>query len=77
MRHIVRLIQTERELRSKLAAGELSSGEEQARLEAAEEALKKTSARNCCGSAGPGASSERYPGAAASPSRLRGQRYVQ
>ncbi|HEY2687152.1 MAG TPA: DUF2630 family protein [Streptosporangiaceae bacterium] len=37
--HIDELIQTEHELRSKLAAGELSSGEEQARLKATEEAL--------------------------------------
>jgi hypothetical protein len=37
--HIDELIQTEHELRSKLAAGELSSSEEQARLKATEEAL--------------------------------------
>jgi hypothetical protein len=37
--HIDELIQTEHELRAKLAAGELSSHEEQARLKAAEEAL--------------------------------------
>ena len=37
--HIDELIQTEHELRSKLAAGELSTDEEHARLKAAEEAL--------------------------------------
>ena len=37
--HIDELIQTEHELRSKLAAGELSSANEQARLKATEEAL--------------------------------------
>jgi len=37
--HIDELIQTEHELRAKLAAGELSSREEQARLKAAEESL--------------------------------------
>jgi hypothetical protein len=37
--HIDELIQTEHELRAKLAAGELSSNEEHARLRAAEEAL--------------------------------------
>jgi hypothetical protein len=37
--HIDELIQTEHELRSKLAAGELSSAEEQARLKATEESL--------------------------------------
>jgi hypothetical protein len=37
--HIDELIQTEHELRAKLAAGELSSAEEHARLRAAEEAL--------------------------------------
>ena len=37
--HIDELIQTEHELRAKLAAGELSSREEQARLRATEESL--------------------------------------
>jgi hypothetical protein len=37
--HIDELIQTEHELRGKLAAGELSSEEEQARLKATEDAL--------------------------------------
>jgi hypothetical protein len=37
--HIDELIATEHDLRSKLAAGELSSDEEHARLRAAEEAL--------------------------------------
>jgi hypothetical protein len=37
--HIDELINTEHELRAKLAGGELSSGEEQARLKAAEVAL--------------------------------------
>jgi Protein of unknown function (DUF2630) len=37
--HIDELIQTEHELRAKLAAGELSSREEQARLKATEESL--------------------------------------
>jgi hypothetical protein len=37
--HIDELISTEHELRAKLAAGELSSREEQARLKAAEAAL--------------------------------------
>jgi Protein of unknown function (DUF2630) len=37
--HIDELIKTEHELRAKLAAGELSSGEEHAQLRAAEEAL--------------------------------------
>jgi len=37
--HIDELIQTEHQLRSKLAAGELSSANEQARLKATEEAL--------------------------------------
>ncbi len=37
--HIDELIKTEHELRTKLAAGELSSGEEHAQLRAAEEAL--------------------------------------
>ena len=37
--HIDELVQTEHELRTKLAAGELSSSEEQARLKATEEAL--------------------------------------
>jgi Protein of unknown function (DUF2630) len=37
--HIDELIQTEHELRTKLAAGELSSAEEHAQLKAAEEAL--------------------------------------
>ncbi len=37
--HIDELIQTEHELRAKLAAGELSSREEQARLKGTEEAL--------------------------------------
>ncbi len=37
--HIDELIQTEHELRAKLAAGELSSNEEHAQLKAAEEAL--------------------------------------
>ena len=37
--HIDELIQTEHELRSKLAAGELSTEEEHARLKATEEAL--------------------------------------
>ena len=39
--HIDELIQTEHELRAKLAAGELSGHEEQARLKAAEEALDR------------------------------------
>jgi hypothetical protein len=39
--HIDELIQTEHELRAKLAAGELSSNEEQARLKATEEALDR------------------------------------
>jgi hypothetical protein len=39
MGHIDELIQTEHELRAKLAAGQLSSTEEQARLRTAEEAL--------------------------------------
>jgi hypothetical protein len=37
--HIDELIKTEHELRAKLAAGQLSSSEEHARLSAAEEAL--------------------------------------
>jgi hypothetical protein len=37
--HIDELIKTEHDLRAKLAAGELSSGEEHAQLRAAEEAL--------------------------------------
>jgi hypothetical protein len=37
--HIDELIETEHELRSKLAAGELSGAQERARLRAAEEAL--------------------------------------
>ena len=37
--HIDELIQTEHELRTKLAAGELSTEEEHARLKATEEAL--------------------------------------
>jgi len=37
--HIDELVQTEHELRAKLAAGELSGREEQARLKATEEAL--------------------------------------
>jgi hypothetical protein len=37
--HIDELIKTEHELRAKLAAGELTSNEEQARLKAAEESL--------------------------------------
>jgi len=37
--HIDELIQTEHELRAKLAAGELTSQEEQARLKATEESL--------------------------------------
>ena len=37
--HIDELIQTEHELRAKLAAGELTSQEEQARLRATEESL--------------------------------------
>ena len=37
--HIDELIQTEHELRAKLAAGELSSTEEHARLKATEESL--------------------------------------
>ena len=37
--HIDELIQTEHELRAKLAAGELTSREEQARLRATEESL--------------------------------------
>ena len=37
--HIDELIQTEHELRAKLAAGELTSHEEQARLRATEESL--------------------------------------
>jgi hypothetical protein len=37
--HIDELIQTEHELRTKLAAGELSSAEEHAQLKATEEAL--------------------------------------
>jgi Protein of unknown function (DUF2630) len=37
--HIDELIQTERDLRGKLAAGQLSSTEEQARLRSTEEAL--------------------------------------
>jgi len=37
--HIDELIQTEHELRAKLAAGELNSREEQARLRATEESL--------------------------------------
>ena len=37
--HIDELIQTEHELRSRLAAGELSSTEEHARLKATEDAL--------------------------------------
>ncbi|HEY7144099.1 MAG TPA: DUF2630 family protein [Streptosporangiaceae bacterium] len=37
--HIDELIKTEHELRTKLAAGELTSGEEQARLKVAEAAL--------------------------------------
>jgi hypothetical protein len=37
--HIDELIQTEHELRTKLASGELSTEEEQARLKATEEAL--------------------------------------
>jgi len=37
--HIDELIQTEHDLRAKLAAGELSSREEQAQLKATEEAL--------------------------------------
>jgi hypothetical protein len=37
--HIDELIQTERELRAKLAAGELSTDEEHAQLRSAEEAL--------------------------------------
>jgi hypothetical protein len=37
--HVDELIKTEHELRAKLAAGELSSGEEHAQLRAAEEAL--------------------------------------
>ncbi len=37
--HIDELIKTEHELRAKLAAGELSGGEERARLKDAEEAL--------------------------------------
>jgi Protein of unknown function (DUF2630) len=37
--HIDELIQTEHELRAKLAAGELSGREEQAQLKATEEAL--------------------------------------
>jgi hypothetical protein len=39
MGHIDELIQTEHELRAKLAAGQLSSTEEQARLRSTEEAL--------------------------------------
>jgi hypothetical protein len=37
--HIDELIKTEHDLRSKLAAGQLSTGEEHARLRATEEAL--------------------------------------
>ena len=37
--HIEELVQTEHELRAKLAAGELSSGQEHEQLRAAEEAL--------------------------------------
>jgi hypothetical protein len=37
--HIDELIRSEHELRAKLAAGQLSSGEEQARLRSTEEAL--------------------------------------
>jgi len=37
--HIDELIRTEHELRAKLAAGELTSNEEQGRLKAAEDAL--------------------------------------
>ncbi len=37
--HIDELVRTEHELRAKLAAGELSSQDEQARLRSAEEAL--------------------------------------
>ena len=37
--HIDELIQTEHDLRQKVAAGELSSGEERERLRSAEEAL--------------------------------------
>ena len=37
--HIDELIETERDLRAKLAAGELSGTEEQARLKSTEEAL--------------------------------------
>jgi hypothetical protein len=40
--HIDELIKTEHELRAKLAAGELSSGEEHAQLRAAEEALDQS-----------------------------------
>jgi Protein of unknown function (DUF2630) len=39
--HIDELIKTEHELRSKLAAGELSGGEERARLKEAEETLDR------------------------------------
>jgi hypothetical protein len=39
MGHIDELIETERDLRAKLAAGQLSSTEEQARLKSTEEAL--------------------------------------
>ena len=39
MGHIDELIKTEHELRQKVAAGELSSNEERARLRSAEEAL--------------------------------------
>jgi hypothetical protein len=39
--HIDELIQTERDLRAKLAAGELTSNEEHARLKATEESLDR------------------------------------
>lgn len=57
--HITSLVQEERDLRRRLAAGEISREEEQARLKDIESG--STSAATCCGSAMPVASSTRTP----------------